>query len=141
MTAMRVTSLYDLMDNAYDAAEIKAHSRSLGHVPIIAPHPRGTVRKAEQLAEAKRRRSTGWYPPEDLRYQQRGAAERVNASFKDNFAGRLIRLRGADKIECHCLLALTAIAAGARSKPARQVRKPKIRNRQTNSPLILTDLK
>ena len=111
MTAMRVTSLYDLMDNAYDAAEIKAHSRSLGHVPIIAPHPRGTVRKAEQLAEAKRRRSTGWYPPEDLRYQQRGAAERVNASFKDNFAGRLIRLRGADKIECHCLLALTAIAA------------------------------
>ena len=63
MTAMRVTSLYDLMDNAYDAAEIKAHSRSLGHVPIIAPHPRGTVRKAEQLAEAKRRRSTGWYPP------------------------------------------------------------------------------
>ena len=111
MTAMRVTSLYDLMDNAYDAAEIKAHSRSLGHVPIIAPHPRGTVRKAEQLAEAKRRRSTGWYPPEDLRYQQRGAAERVNANFKDNFAGRLIRLRGADKIECHCLLALTAIAA------------------------------
>ena len=65
----------------------------------------------EQLAEAKRRRSTGWYPPEDLRYQQRGAAERVNANFKDNFAGRLIRLRGADKIECHCLLALTAIAA------------------------------
>ena len=63
-------------------AEIKAHSRSLGHVPIIAPHPRGTVRKAEQLAEAKRRRSTGWYPPEDLRYQQRGAAERVNASLR-----------------------------------------------------------
>ena len=29
MTAMRVTSLYDLMDNAYDADEIKAHSRSL----------------------------------------------------------------------------------------------------------------
>ena len=82
MTAMRVTSLYDLMDNAYDAAEIKAHSRSLGHVPIIAPHPRGTVRKAEQLAEAKRRRSTGWYPPEDLRYQQRGAAERVNAQLQ-----------------------------------------------------------
>ena len=111
MTAMRVTSLYDLMDTAYDADEIKAHSRSLGHVPIIAPHPRGTVRKKEQLAEAKRRACANWRPPEDLRYQQRGAAERVNANFKDNFAGRLIRLRGADKIECHCLLALTAIAA------------------------------
>ena len=35
----------------------------------------------------------------------------ASANFKDNFAGRLIRLRGADKIECHCLLALTAIAA------------------------------
>ena len=111
MTAMRVTSLYDVMDNAYDAAEIKAHSRSLGHVPIIAPFPRGTARKKQQVAEAKRRAHANWCPPEDLRYRQRGAAERVNANFKDNFAGRMIRLRGADKIECHCLLALTAIAA------------------------------
>jgi hypothetical protein len=35
MTAQRVTNLYDLMDNAYDAPEIKANSRALGHVPII----------------------------------------------------------------------------------------------------------
>ena len=34
MTAARVTNLYDLMDAAYDAAEIRAHSESLGHVPI-----------------------------------------------------------------------------------------------------------
>ena len=30
----RVTNLYDLMDAAYDAAG-RAHSESLGHVPII----------------------------------------------------------------------------------------------------------
>lgn len=33
-----LTSLYDPMDSAYDAAEIRRHSRSLGHVPIIAPN-------------------------------------------------------------------------------------------------------
>jgi hypothetical protein len=35
LTAGRLTNLYDLMDSAYDAPEIKQHSRSLGHVPII----------------------------------------------------------------------------------------------------------
>ena len=35
LTAARVTNLYDLMDSAYDAPEIRAHSESLGHVAII----------------------------------------------------------------------------------------------------------
>jgi hypothetical protein len=35
MTNQRVTSLYDLMDSAYDAPIIKERSSSLGHVPII----------------------------------------------------------------------------------------------------------
>ena len=41
LTAQRVTSLYDLMDSAYDAPQIHAFSRHLGHVPIIDPNPRG----------------------------------------------------------------------------------------------------
>jgi hypothetical protein len=36
LTAQRVTSLYDLMDSAYDAPQIHAFSRHLGHVPIMA---------------------------------------------------------------------------------------------------------
>ena len=44
LTAGRVTSLYDFMDSAYDAAEIRAHSRCLGHVPIIAINPAGPDR-------------------------------------------------------------------------------------------------
>jgi transposase len=40
VTAGRVTNLYDLMDSAYDAPEIAAASRTLGHVPIIDKNPR-----------------------------------------------------------------------------------------------------
>ena len=43
MTAARVTNLYDVMDAAYDAAEIKAYSESLGHVPIIDVNPRNSA--------------------------------------------------------------------------------------------------
>ena len=111
MTAARVTSLYDLMDNAYDAPQIKAHSRALGHVPLIQPHPRNAEGKETLKAEAKRQKRIGLRPAEQLRYQQRSAAERVNANFKDNFAGRMIRLRGPDKITCHIMFSLTALAA------------------------------
>ncbi len=35
LTGQRTTYLYDLMDAAYDAAQIASHSRALGHVPVI----------------------------------------------------------------------------------------------------------
>ena len=111
MTAARLTSLYDLMDNAYDAPEIKAHSRALGHVPIIERHPRTALGKAARKAEAKAGKAIGLRPAEHIRYQQRAAAERVNANLKDNFAGRMIRLRGPDKVACHLMFSITAIAA------------------------------
>ena len=38
LASQRVTYWYDLMDAAYDARHIEAHSRSLGHVPLIAPN-------------------------------------------------------------------------------------------------------
>ncbi|MGO9147473.1 MAG: hypothetical protein ACLQDF_14000 [Desulfomonilia bacterium] len=37
MTSERVVSLYDLMDAAYDAPQIKEFSETLSHVPIIDP--------------------------------------------------------------------------------------------------------
>ena len=40
LTAQKGTSLYDLMDSAYDAESIYQVSRSLGHVPIIDKNPR-----------------------------------------------------------------------------------------------------
>jgi hypothetical protein len=44
-----VINLYDLMDSAYDAPEIKAKSLALGHVPIIDPAPEAP-RKLHELS-------------------------------------------------------------------------------------------
>ena len=90
MTASRVTNLYDLMDSAYDAPEIKAKSRALGHVPIIDPHPRSVPGGKEAIAaEARGRRKAGYALAEDVRYNERSAAERVNGHLKDDFGGRI----------------------------------------------------
>jgi hypothetical protein len=51
MTAARITSCYDLMDSAYDCPEIEAHSRSLGHVPIIDENPRAGIQDICQNAK------------------------------------------------------------------------------------------
>jgi hypothetical protein len=111
MTAGRVTNLYDLMDCAYDAPEIKAHSHALGHVPLIEPHPRTAAGKDKIQAEARRQKRIGLRTAEHIRYQERSAAERVNSNFKDNFAGRMIRVRGHDKVFCHIMFGLVALTA------------------------------
>ena len=97
MTAGRVTSLYDLMDAAYDARPIHEYARGLGHVPIIEPVQRGDW---VPLDEAPRRR-----------FGQRSASERVNSRLKEHFGGRTVRVRGAAKVMCHLMFGLIAIAA------------------------------
>ena len=77
MTAGRLTNLYDLMDSAYDAPEIAAKSRALGHVPIVDPNPRRDS-KADAEAEARAKRHAGHVLAEDVRFNERSAAERVN---------------------------------------------------------------
>ncbi|MCP3918641.1 MAG: transposase, partial [bacterium] len=111
MSAQRTTSLYDLMDSAYDASEIAAHSRSLGHVPIIDPVPRSATVKAELEAEAGRLRRLGLERPEDVRYRERSASERVNGRLKDEFGGRMVRVRGDAKVMCHVMFGVLALTA------------------------------
>jgi transposase len=111
MTASRVTNLYDLMDSAYDAPEIWAHSRALGHVPLIEPHPRTAAGKEKIRAEARRQKRIGLRTAAHARYQQRSAAERGFANLKDNFAGRMIRVRGPDKVACHVMFGVLALSA------------------------------
>jgi hypothetical protein len=112
MTAARVTNLYDLMDSAYDAAAIKDHSTSLGHVPIIDINPRNNkALKEERAAEAKRLRRVGFKMPEDVRYNQRSSAERVNGRLKDEFGGRNVRVRGHAKVFCHLMFGILALTA------------------------------
>ena len=108
ITAGRVTNLYDLMDSAYDAPEISAKSRSLGHVPIIEANPRRGG-KAQAEAEARAKRFAGYELAEDIRYNQRSAAERVNGNLKDNCGGNHVRVRGAPKVFCHLMFGILVV--------------------------------
>src|SRR5712691_4275637 len=111
MTASRVTNLYDLMDSAYDAPEIEAKSRALGHVPIIDRHPRNVPGGKEAVAaEARARRTAGYVLAEDVRYNERSAAERVNSHLKDDFGGRYVRVRGHAKVLCHLMFGVLALS-------------------------------
>jgi hypothetical protein len=112
MTAERVVNLYDLMDSAYDATEIKAHSRKLGHVPIIDVNPRRDAALKEELAlEEKRLKLVGHRMAEDIRYNERSSAERVNANLKENHGGRTVHVRGPAKVMCHLMFGVLVIAA------------------------------
>lgn len=106
LTAEKVTSLYDLMDSAYDAESIYQVSRSLGHVPVIDKNPRrGTV-----LPMA---------PAEALRYNERTIAEHTNGRLKEEFGGNKVKVRGYIKVKLHLMLGLIALFADQLLKLAR----------------------
>ena len=98
MTCQRVKSLYELKDSAYDCQHIAAYSRNLGHVPIIDPNPRNG--KEWELS-----------PSEKARYRERSTVERVYARLKDEFGGRMIRVRGAVKVMAHLMFGILALTA------------------------------
>ena len=109
ITNQRVTSLYDMMDSAYDAPQIKTHSRALGHVPIIDTNPRSKIRKAELKAEAKRRRAANYTLAEDRRYNERSTVERVNGRIKDDFGARMVRVQGHAKVMTHLMFGIVVL--------------------------------
>lgn len=109
-TSQRVTYLYELMDSAYDADEIHAHSRQLNHKPIIAVHPRRGTKKPSPLTKT--------FPPipapelswaEQQRFKERTMVERVNARLKDEFGANNIRVRGPEKVMAHLMYGLLAL--------------------------------
>jgi hypothetical protein len=112
MSHERVVNLYDLMDSAYDVAQIRDISRQLGHVPLIDVNPRRNQALKEELAaENKRCRLVGYQVAEDLRYHERSTVERVNARLKDEFGGRMVRVRGHAKVMCHLMFGILALTA------------------------------
>lgn len=98
LTSSKVTYCYDLMDAAYDAAQIWEQSRELGHVPIIDRNPRGK----EVIPMA---------PHEAVRYNERTSAERCNSRLKEEFGGRSVMVRGADKVMLHLMFGVLALSA------------------------------
>lgn len=93
-----VTSLYDLVDTAYDAEAIWNTCYDLKHVPIIEENPR---RGPKLPMEPERAR----------RYHQRSASERFNSDLKDNHGGRTVRVRGHPKVHTHLMFGLLVIFA------------------------------
>lgn len=106
-----VRNFYDLMDAAYDAEEVKQHSLSLGHVPIIDQRPRSKKQKAEKLAEQKRQKLVNIHTPEAVRYKKRFPTERFNATFKDYYGGKNIHFRGHAKVFCHLMFGILGMTA------------------------------
>jgi hypothetical protein len=110
MSGERVVYLYDLMDSAYDANEIHAHSRQLNHVPVIAPHPRRGTKKPLQMQKVFPDKPTPqltWAQQD--RYKTRTMSERVNARLKDEFGASQIRVRGAAKVMAHLMFGVLAL--------------------------------
>jgi hypothetical protein len=121
ITAQRVTSLYDIMDAAYDAKAIADYSRELGHVPIIAPNgapvpvpkrvrdsKRGYDKRRKPVTTTNRKRPP-LTPAEQQRYQLRSMSESVNARLKDEFGARFVRVRGAAKVMAHLMFGVLAL--------------------------------
>jgi len=99
LTAQRVTSLYDLMDMGYDSDQIRAHSITLGHVPIIPRQKRGT-----QPAPVMD-------PHQQVRFRERTVVERVYARLKEEFGGQCVRVRGCAKVMAHLMFGILALTA------------------------------
>jgi len=112
ISAQRITNLYDLMDSAYDVPQIHAVSQELGHIPLIDKHPRrNSTLKKELKAETKRCRVAGYQTAETIRYRERSTVERVNARLKDEFGGRVVRVRGHAKVMCHLMFGILALSS------------------------------
>ena len=105
MSTQRVQYCYDLMDAAYDATHIAEQCRSLGHVPIIDPVLRG--KKPQDSFLPTKQRQLSW--AEEERYKERTMIERVNGRLKDEFGGRMIRVRGAAKVMAHLMFGVLAL--------------------------------
>jgi Transposase DDE domain/Transposase domain (DUF772) len=112
MSSERVINLYDVMDSAYDVPHIHDVSRQLGHIPLIDVHPRrDQALKEEIAAEHKRCQLVGHKTAEAIRYNERSTVERVNARLKDEFGGRVVRVRGHAKVMCHLMFGILALTA------------------------------
>lgn len=104
-------NFYDLMDSAYDVPEIKEYSKSIGHVPIIDYHSRGTDQKKEKEEEKKRKKLLNALTAEDKRYKERFSKERFNGVFKEYYGGGNVQYKGHAKVFCHLMFGVLAYTA------------------------------
>ena len=82
----------------YDSDIIRQKSEELGHIPIIDFNKRRGAKK--QFSPAKKQR-----------YKERSTVERVFGRLKDEFGGRMIRVRGHPKVMTHLMFGILALTA------------------------------
>lgn len=110
LSSQRVTHLYELMDSAYDANDIHAHSRELNHIPNIEPHGRRGTKKPSQLPKIFPPKPTPELTPAQRdRYRERTMSERVNARLKDEFGANHLRVRGPAKVIAQLMFGALAL--------------------------------
>ena len=99
MSAQRVRWQCETMDAAYDAQLIRQQSQKLGHEALIQPNPSHARSASENaLSEA-----------DQQRFKKRTIVEQLNGRLKDEFGGRLIYYRGAQKIMAHLMFGVLAL--------------------------------
>lgn len=101
LSAQRVTSLYTLMDAAYDSEPLRQLERELGHVPIVAINSRG--RENPPTLDAA----------EKMRFGERTVVERINSRLKDSFGCASMWVKGHAKVLCHTTFAVLAVSVDA----------------------------
>ena len=101
LSAQRVTSLYTLMDAAYDSEPLRQFERTLGHVPIVAINSRGRAEPPTLDAA------------ENKRFGVRTVVERINSRLKDSFACNSVWVKGHSKVLCHAMFAVLALSVDA----------------------------
>jgi Transposase DDE domain len=62
-------------------------------------------------AESKRQKLLNLESAEKIHYNERTTAERANARLKDEFGGRVIKVRGHAKVMCHLMFGVLALTA------------------------------
>lgn len=101
LSAQRVTSLYTLMDAAYDSEPLRQFERELGHVPIVAINSRGRENPPTLDAAEKKR------------FGERTVVERINSRLKDSFGCASMWVKGHAKVLCHTTFAVLAVSVDA----------------------------
>ena len=101
LSAQRVTSLYTLMDAAYDSEPLRQLERQLGHVPIVAINSRGRENPPTLDAAEKKR------------FGERTVVERINSRLKDSFGCANMWVKGHAKVLCHTTFAVLAVSVDA----------------------------
>ena len=80
--------------------------------------------KAEWAKEVERMKLIHMPDPDDVIFDFRTLAERVNARLKDEFGARSVRVRGAIKVKCHLMF---GVVARPERRPLRPANTGKIR--------------